>query len=321
MEDWLQVRDLMELAERDGHSVSARSLELWRYRGLLPRGQRAPTGRAAWRYPPSSGPQLLRLLHWRERTRSLELIRIALWLDGFAIELDGVRDSLLALLEHWTRAIERELGDGDITERIELLARKAAGKRGRAALPRKVRMSADERTRACAYALACMLGAEEEIERRRKDAVLLERMLGLRSGRGAAIASFMPLEERTLRMARPPSPEHLRRVLTDAPPEELELVRAALNLATTWAPLLLPALLEQFGARAVALVDVSVELLGNPPPEYKAFAVITLLVSLHARGHAVAELSAQLQQITAAEVDRELFELLPESRRIHRTAT
>ena len=61
-DDWIDAPGLIALAAEHGYKVSARSLELWRYRGLLPRGEQ-PTGRAAWLYPPVSKGQLLRLLH------------------------------------------------------------------------------------------------------------------------------------------------------------------------------------------------------------------------------------------------------------------
>jgi hypothetical protein len=64
-----------------------------------------------------------------------------------------------------------------------------------------------------------------EIARRKDDAVLLERMLGFRSGRGGGLASVMPLDEDTLRLAglRPPGPTagHARRRGGD----EFEFVR------------------------------------------------------------------------------------------------
>lgn len=308
--------DLIAAAGEHGYEVSARSLELWRYRGLLPRGRRAPTGRAVWRYPPETESQLLRLLHWRERTRSLDLIRLALWVEGFAIDLDGVRTSLLAFVDSWARALARDLGGGqDISATIDRLARKAARMRGRRAIPRKVRMTADERTRACAYALAFMLGAEEEVARRSDDAILLERMLGLRSGRGGGMAGVMPLEENMLRLARLPSPDSLRALLQDAQPQEFELVRRIAQMIVVWLPLFLPVFLEQFGARAVALVDVAGQLFEDMRPEYYAFSVLALLVSLHAKAHAVEDLRGHLDQLTPAAINHELLGILPDAQR------
>lgn len=198
-DDWIDAASLIELAAKHDFKVRARSLELWRYRGLLPRGEQ-PTGRAAWLYPPVSKSQLLRLLHWREKTRSLDLILIALWIEGFKIDIADARASLRAFVDAWEREMTRELdGAGDVSTAIEVLARKFAGKRGKAALPRVARMTMDERIRACAYALAFAFNDEDEIARRKGDAVLLERMLGLRTGRGGGLATVMPLDEDTLR--------------------------------------------------------------------------------------------------------------------------
>jgi hypothetical protein len=314
--EWVDLAGLIGAAEEHGHRVSARSLEEWRYRGLLPRASRRQGGRAVWLYPPVARRQLLRLLHWRQGTRSLDLIRVALWVDGFEVGLDGVRCSLAAFVDSWARALDREVGDTrDQSARIGALARRVAGKRGLGALPRKVRMSAAERERACGYGLALMLGAEEEIARRREDAVLLERMLGFRSGRGDGLAAVMPLDEDTLRMARLPSPERVHAVIAAAPAEELEYVRRILNAILVWLPLVMPVILAEYGAKAVALIDVAADVFEDPQPQYYAFAVLALLISLHAKAHAVEDLRAELANMSATTINREMLEMLPEAQR------
>jgi hypothetical protein len=315
-DDWIDAPGLIALAAEHGYKVSARSLELWRYRGLLPRGEQ-PTGRAAWLYPPVSKGQLLRLLHWREKTRSLDLILIALWIEGFQIDIADARASLHAFVNAVERDIARDLdGAGDVSTAIDVLARKLAGKRGKAALPRIARMTADERTRACAYALAFAFNAEEEIARRKDDAVLLERMLGFRSGRAGGLAMVMPLDEDTLRIAGLRPPGQLRAVLDSAADEEFEFVRRFLHVIVVWIPLLLPQFIEHFGERARPVAELARQLFDDLRPEYLGFAAMGMLASLHAKGHPVDELRGQLAAATPAAINLELIDTLAKGERL-----
>ena len=175
-------------------------------------------------------------------------------------------------------------------------------------------MTADERRRACAYALAFMFSAEDEIAQRAGDAILFERMLGLRSGHGGGMASVMPFDQDTLRLARLPSPGQLRAVLKSAPEEAFELVRRILHMIVLWLPMLLPMFLEQYGAKAVPLVDVARKLFDDLEPEYYALTAIALLMSLNARAHAVEDLRSQLEAMTPAAINRDLLALRAPSR-------
>ncbi len=314
-DDWVDAAGLIALAAENGHKVSARSLEQWRYRGLLPRG-RQPAGRAAWLYPPVSKSQLLRLLYWRGKTRSLDLIGLVLWVEGFEIDIATARASLRVFVDAWEREQVRELeGASDISGAIDALARKFAGKRGRAALPRLSRMTADERVRACAYALAFAFNAEEEIERRKDDAHLLERMLGFRHGRSGGLASVMPLDEDILRLAGFRPPGELRAMLDFATGDEFEFVRRLLHVIVVWIPLFIPQLVAQFGEKARPVGELARELFADLPPEYYAFAATAMLASLHAKGHPADELRRQLAQATRGTINLEMLNALPREER------
>jgi hypothetical protein len=316
-EGWVDAAGLIAAAAEAGHRVSARSLEQWRYRGLLPRG-RQPAGRAAWRYPPISRDQLLRLLHWRKKTRSLDLIVLALWVEGFEIDLEHARASLRAFVDSWEREMLRELeGASDVSAAIDALARKWAGKRGRAAMPRLARMTADERIRACAYALAFAFNADDEIERRKDDAPLLERMLGFRHGRGGGLAGVVPLDEDTLRLAGFRPPGELRDMLDSAANEEFEFVRRLLHALVVWIPLFIPQFMARYGEKARPLGEFVRELSADLPPEHYAFAATAMLASLHAKGHPADELRRQLAQLTQGTINVEMLGALPrEERRV-----
>jgi hypothetical protein len=312
---WIDAKSLIAVASDRGYKVSARSLELWRYRGLLPRGEQ-PAGRAAWVYPPESEGQLLRLLHWREKTRSLDMILTALWVEGFRIEMANARVSLRAFVDAWERELTRALdGADDVSTAIEALARKLASKRGKAAFPRVARMSADERVRACAYALAFAFNAEEEIARRKGDAVLLERMLGFRSGRGGGLATALPLDEDTLRLAGLRPPGQLRAMLDSATDDEFEFVRRLLHAVVVWLPVLIPQFVEHFGQKARPVGELMRKLIEDLPPEHYAFAATGMLASLHANGRPADELRRQLGAITPEAINLDLIGTLPTEER------
>ena len=163
---WLDSRTFHAVAAE--HGVTARSLELWRSRGLLPAPTRQPKGRAVWLYPPGSERQLKRLVHWRSKTRSLSLVAIALWIEGFPIETERIRTALRRITDQL--ASELDL-NGDVSAFIDRQARKLAGARGKNSLPRVVKMKRDERVRACAYLLARIArreGRDRAPQRRRR---------------------------------------------------------------------------------------------------------------------------------------------------------
>jgi hypothetical protein len=66
--------------------------------------------------------------------------------------------------------------------------------------------------------------AEDEIERCKDDAVLVERMLGLRSGQGGGSVSHEPFVN-AVQSLRPVSVEKVRVALAAATRQQLELTR------------------------------------------------------------------------------------------------
>jgi hypothetical protein len=177
-------------------------------------------------------------------------------------------------------------------------------------------MTADERVRACAYALAFAFNAEEEIQRRKDDAPLLERMLGFRHGRGGGLASVLPLDEDTLRVAGFRPPGELRAMLDSATDDEFEFVRRLLHAIVVWIPLFIPQFVEHFGEKARPLGELARRLFADLPPEHYAFATIGMLAALNAKGHAADDLRRQLSTVTPVAINLDLLATLePEKRR------
>lgn len=306
----LTADEFRAIAREQG--VSPRSVELWRSRGLLPAPTRQPKGRAAWMYPAESARQLTRLAHWRRQTRNLSLIAIALWIEGFPIQLDAVRTALLAII----RRTEHELVDeNDLPDFIEQQARRIAVARGKHAPPRAVRMKRDERVRACAYLLAVALGADDEIERRKADVVLVERMFGLRSGQHGGLAKHEPFVDLVESMRPVMAPKQVRAALAAASDARLQFSRAVIHLMATWGPMLLPEALAEHGSSADAMRKLAAQTFESPSIEAYAGQVIHHLLALHARQPDDDELKQALSELESVSAGLAMLKIFPAERR------
>jgi TetR/AcrR family transcriptional regulator, regulator of biofilm formation and stress response len=224
--DWLDTDSLLAAAREAGGEVTDRQLELWRYKGLMPRPVRAE-GQGRWLYPPGADRRLARLVALRASIRSLELIRVVLWLDGFAVELGEVRKALADGVRRPAEAAE--LREGEDT--IEGLAAALAASRGRALLAGGG-MSREERTRAYALLLAAAFGDPAELAARGDDEPLLARLFG---GEGSAAAALATGGAPALPLPRPAELPALVEAASDA---ELELARRVVRASTVWWPLM-----------------------------------------------------------------------------------
>lgn len=182
------------LAASNDPSVTPRTLEFWRHQGLLPKatrtGQRGK--RPEWTYPAEAVDQLRALLALRKKSRDPDLLRVALWFDGFPIDVGRVRGSIVAALRHFLDLLHKEIqrhreptaGDDDGTwKALERVGHVAAGKRGTNSIPHYGRQKREERARAMTLALGLVLGDEGSVSRLEQDAHLLERMVGVDRGR------------------------------------------------------------------------------------------------------------------------------------------
>lgn len=309
--EWLDSRTFREVAIE--HGVTARSLKLWRSRGLLPAPTRQPRGRAVWLYPPGTERQLERLLHWRGKTRSLNLVAIALWIEGFPIEVEHIRTALGKVTDQLASELDPS---GDTHAFIEQQARKLAGARGKHAFPRIVKMKSDERVRACAYLLAVALDAKDEIEHRRGDAVLVERMLGLRSGQRGGLANHEPFID-IVRGLRPiMAVAKVREALTAATDQQLELTRLTARMTSVWMPLLLPEMLDEHPAtEAGPLRKLSEQNFKEPAIEACVLQVIHQLLAMHERQPQPDELTQAIAALQSVTTDLAMLSIFPADKR------
>jgi hypothetical protein len=189
--EMLDAAALLHAAEIAGYEVSARMLETFRAEGLIPRPSRAGyRGRApVWAYPDGADQQLIALLRWRGRTKSPEVLRVLLWLDGFPIPPQAVRDALVGELSTMLDSIDREItslarehgldphDEGERGQALQLVAGVLAAKRGPRALPRHGRVRAAERARAVEVLLRTFAFGER-VEAGAGEADTVERVLG-----------------------------------------------------------------------------------------------------------------------------------------------
>lgn len=291
---------LIDAAAAHNYKATPRSLELWRYRGLLPRPERQLGGRAVWLYPEGAEGQLLRLLYWRGRTRNLDEILIALWIEGFPIEMDRVREALIRFVERWEEMIKAELAGsskGNDEAVIDALARKVARMRGKEGLPRLSRMRLEDRERACGYIVAAMFGMEDELAKREGDLPHLERLLGFRRGHGGGLSPMLGLKDSQGQVARIPTPEEARRSIEAAKPYELEFGRRVVQVFTMLLPALLPILFADQAVKAVAVVDFAKQAFAEPPPALFPFLITVFVVSIRAKEPALEELQEHLEAL------------------------
>lgn len=180
------------LIEIAGGGLSARMLETFRAEDLLPRPMRgANRGRTpTWVYPAGTDKQLLSLLGWRAHTKDPGTLRVLLWLDGFEIPTESVRNSLVRGLQAMLAVFDKELANHaerqgldpareDFRDAaLQHFASVFAAKRGPHSLPRHARVSAADRARAVELILR-LFAFGEQIEPAPREADTVERVLGV----------------------------------------------------------------------------------------------------------------------------------------------
>lgn len=92
------AQKLRDLAAANGHTwLTLRQIERWRKAGLLPRPARRSLGRGRGMestYPDGADKQLLAVCSLRAKRQSLSSLGWSLWLRGFPVPLDVIRDSI-----------------------------------------------------------------------------------------------------------------------------------------------------------------------------------------------------------------------------------
>jgi hypothetical protein len=176
-------------------------------------------------------------------------------------------------------------------------------------------MRREQRARGYGYMLALASGDAKEIEKRSADSVFLERMLGLRSGRGPGLTELSPLNTETVRLIPRLSVERVQAVLVSAPDRDYEFVRLLARPLLLWLPVLLTVMRSSLGAKGVAIADAAQEMLGDPPAAAHEAIVIGMLISLHAKAPDQERLDELVNELSTGVIDAEMLKLIPASMR------
>jgi hypothetical protein len=229
------IDDLVEIARQGGEAgATRRTIRYWRSQGFV-----LSPGRVGrdWRYPLAALGQVDTVARWRQQNVETDLLRFTLYIETATIAAAGGLALARALLLPWEAGIER--ASAELRADPEALRREAgtaARMRGRAPLPHRVRgVSLDERTLAMMYALAQMFSVPISPEETVQGAHQLERVLGLRSGRGGAERDLSDIALK---------------------PERAEFARRGVEYAVAWLPAMVPTFTHVFGPALVPFLDV-----------------------------------------------------------------
>jgi hypothetical protein len=204
--DELEGADLARAAAEAGGEISDRMLESFRAQGLIPRPRRTGyRGRAPiWKYPAGTDRQVASLIRWRQQTKNPDLLKVLLWLDGFAIPASAVREGVARHLEFMTATISEAIGQQALRlaldpddeaardQAVDALARTLSAKRGTSPIPRRARVAAADRARAVALMLRTF-GLGQAIDGTSAEAAAVERVMGIApNGRRNSVADSGP---------------------------------------------------------------------------------------------------------------------------------
>ena len=201
MAEPLTTDRLLLIAAQAGRRITRKTLESWSYKGLLPRPNRVGQDRRRpiWVYPRGTDEQLQSIIEWQANgARTLDGVRVGLWVEGYEIPWDAAKRSVLALLDRTFNRLVKALepyGGFDpkrpakTARAIEELAHKDAGRRGKN-YPgaRSVRMKRAERAEAIAYMRRILLGLEAQGEPLPSPARHVVRDLGVKQRGGPDLA-------------------------------------------------------------------------------------------------------------------------------------
>jgi hypothetical protein len=249
------INELARVAIEAGEATAKpRTIRHWVSKGYVSRPRQQ--GRA-WRYPLAAIGQVDTVARLRARDVHPDFFSFALFVETGTGDPENARAFVLEYLVLWKAGIEEQRERfAAHPEELREEAASAARKRGKnAPLPHRVRMTLDERTVAMLHTLAAVASVPLAAEEHEAGQHQLERLVGLRSGRGGATRDVSDVSVTPDKW--PTDPDRLLRAVEDATPGRLELARRMVELSVVWFPALRSMFGDVLGAGAsVALVDV-----------------------------------------------------------------
>jgi hypothetical protein len=290
----LTTESMLSVLREDQPDANRGTLENLCDQGLLP--PRARTGqegrRPIWTYPIGAERQLRALMVWREATHDPDLLRVALWVDGYPVDTRRVQQSIGAALNKMAADVHRAASaaappDASEAEQRRAFAAQAAGLRGRnTSIPRPRGVSSAERTSAVEALLNTFLfGQTGEVSD--DTAKQVEQLFGLQGAR-----EQVPATGAGPRLTGPPGTifdltphvglQRFLEVAQTATDVEMNLVRPSLNALLVGLPLVARLLSTVHGADAEGFGSMAD--LGRRPE--LPVLLVPVLIGLHRAGQA-----------------------------------
>lgn len=301
------IADLVAVARGGGRSdATARTIRGWRQRGYVSPPTRHGT---AYRYPLAALGEVDSYVRWGRRKMVPELLTFARYVEAGTVEPGAA----LAACQRVLELVREGAADGAALaakgpEAVRREAERAAKARGRnAILPRRVRMSLDDRQAAFSYMFSFALDMAMDDEERGR--FQLERIIGLRAGRAGDARDVSqitgPLEESQVDL------DAFDHAVRDASPEAAELSRRFVEIVSLWLPALLPALAAEAGASDRPFLDIARAAAAETVPEIYV-ALFAWRLARPSLSRAREELAAELEELQPASIFAEVLVDAPE---------
>lgn len=269
--------------------VGQRRLEDWRERGLVPRPRRAgyEGKRPIWVYPTHAEDQLRAADRLRKGTRDLEAIKVALWAEGYPVQVEELRAALLDVVGRFEQALIDDVArfapsdqqganvvedPRDLEHALKGYADELARLRSRQPFKRRGRLTLAQRQRAFLAMLSPFFGLDQNVEDRR----MVERVYGISRGRSTDGYLLEAREGLGFIGVRHISGAEMRAAIQTADTLAFAFVQGTLETFLKLFPTVLPIFVASAPALQEFAQDALELLVDMPPPLVAVFAAAVL---------------------------------------------
>lgn len=207
-----------------------------------------------YRYPLTAIGQVHTLARFNVREHGHPMVRFALFVETGSVPVAEALNIAADWIGRMSAEIDQARNFATDTDLYRREVQEAAAKRGRnSVLPRQVAMSAEERMLAVAQFATLIFGAGlPEVP---EGLGMLERAIGLRSGRGGAEREIpFGLTERDIEALDPGA---MHAAVLAASPLRAAIARNLVELCSLWLPALVPSLLSSLPASESKFLEIA----------------------------------------------------------------
>ncbi|MGH3005665.1 MAG: hypothetical protein ACRDOS_07170 [Gaiellaceae bacterium] len=184
-----------------------------------------------------------------------QLLRFAVFIETGTIPAEDAVGIAHDFLSSWREIVQAHATRFRIDpDAMRDEAARAARMRSRSPLPHRVRVRLDEREIAMTYAIAQMFSVPLSPDEEEYGAHQLERVVGLRSGRGGAERDLSGVALRPDEW--PVDIDALIDAVSAASPDRIEFARRGVEAAVAWMPAMRSVFVAAFGASSAPLIDI-----------------------------------------------------------------